>query len=269
MRADGEGRDLAVQLAQPLAPLLVPARQVLQVGRHFRLQRLDGRLQRLAFLLRQLLEILRAQHLAVLHRHHGQAGRRSDQGDVLRRRLFLDVLEDLVLAVAELLVDQLAAVAVVLRFENGRQRRVQVFDQLLHVAAEAAAQAAGEGQGDRAVRVVEIVDIAPVRRLLLMGSLFLDDLGDEAMLARAGRSQHEQVVAAGLHADAEAHGLEGAVLPQHVDVGGYFRGGRERKVREISARAQLLGGKGTGHSHSVMGVPVAGAQGGHDRKPGG
>ena len=80
------------------------------------------------------------------------------------------------------------------------------------------------------VRVVEIVDVAPVRRLFLMGRLFLDDLGDEAMLPSAGRAQHKQVVAAGLHADAETNRIEGAVLPQHVDVGTHIRGGREFPV---------------------------------------
>src|SRR5690606_33603998 len=90
-----------------------------------------------------------AQQLAVAHRREGEAVRSADQAHVLAPRLLLKRLERASMAILELLVDLGDAVAEMLALERGRYRRLQLLDELLHVAPEHTASARRETQGQR------------------------------------------------------------------------------------------------------------------------
>jgi hypothetical protein len=90
----------------------------------------------LLLLRRQLLELLRAQHLAVADRRQRQAHRRADDGEALLPRAFLQSIERLLLLLLELLLDDCLAVAVFLTLDCRRQRQLQLLDQPLDVVVQ-------------------------------------------------------------------------------------------------------------------------------------
>jgi len=91
--------------------------------------------------------------------------RRRDEAQLIPLRLFLQLVEGLVLTLLELLVDLAEAAPVAVALECGRDRAAQFVDEPHHVAPQRAAAAARQRHGDRLAVVVEVVEIAPVERL--------------------------------------------------------------------------------------------------------
>ena len=118
---DGGLGHLLVQVLQARAPLLVGLGQALEDGAELPLQGLDLGFDVAPHALRQGVEHLGLDDLALVHRRHGEAGRGAQDGDVLALRLLVQRLERLLVAGAELLVDGAPAHLVVFALEQRRQ----------------------------------------------------------------------------------------------------------------------------------------------------
>ncbi len=203
---------LAVQLAQAVAQLTLPARGM---GQHL-LQRLlhdlDVGLHALLVFLRQLLELFGREHGALFERGKGQPRRGAQQRQVAPLGLFLQLHQAGLLHLLELAFDGAAPRLVFLALEGRRKRRLHVLHQPLQVAAELAAQPAGQAQHLGAVGLVEVVDIAPVGRRRFAGRALLHGVVHQGELAHARRSQGKNVVAGTLHLHAKADGADGPLL---------------------------------------------------------
>jgi hypothetical protein len=237
--SDGEFRDLLVQFAQASPALLVPAGPEANQRLELALQLLDLCLDLRALLLRELLELLRAEQLAVAHGRHAEAGRRADDGDALCLGLLAERLRRLLLALAEFLVDGLAAVLVVLALEGRRDGRPQFVDQPVHGVPEFDGAPGRQADGARPVRGGEVVDVNPVLRGRLLrgaGAQFGEDGG---VLAGARRAEREQVVAGPIDARAERERLERALLADHDGTGLEFPGRLEAEGVRCARAVQL------------------------------
>ena len=107
-----------------------------------------------------------------MHRRHGEARRRAENGNVLSLRFTIERLERLFLPRAELFLDGTATGLIVFALEDRRQRVTQLIDRSNHVLRQLAATARGQLQGARPVRIVEVVHVDPVsRRRTLRGLL--------------------------------------------------------------------------------------------------
>ena len=125
-------------------------------------------------------------------------------------------------------------------FEHLRNAPPQKIDSGLHFFLERIGSAARQGQQARPVRVLEIVDVAAIRRKLALRVHLLDHAHDHAAAARPGKPANEQVVSRGGHLHAHPQRPQRAVLP-HVSRSGFnFRGGLEGNSRGIAAPAQLF-----------------------------
>src|SRR5690606_32257886 len=210
--ARGELGEVPVQRLDPLAALL------LQVLHRFDVlpELLGDRGHRLtgAFLLvgGKPLEFLIGQRLAVSNRRGREAGRRAHQPDVLAARLLLQPLARRAMPVLELLVDLRDAVAVVLALERGGNGFTQLVDETFHVAPQRRPLARRELQRQRLALVVEVVDVAPVRRIADRRRVALQEFLDGGVPVTAGRAEDEDVEAVLTDMHAEVERLERAVL---------------------------------------------------------
>ena len=203
---------LPVQIADRIAVLAFPLRHLLHDRFELALHLLDVALHPLALGLRQGLEHLRRQDLAVAPGRQRQPHRRAQQGDALLLGMALQFGERLLVALLELLVDDLAPRPVIVALEGRRQGRAQFPDQPLHRLAQARRTARRQLQAARLLRLVEVVDVAPVRRRRLARRPAPQEIVDQGMLAGAAGAQGIDVVALAAHGDGELDGLDRAVL---------------------------------------------------------
>ncbi len=87
--------------------------------------------------------------------------------------------------------------------------------------------------------VVEVVDVAPLRRNFLACRLLLGVLPDQGQLADAGRAQREYVVALAAHAHAEGQRIHGAVLAEYAGQLVGPGGGLEPELVRVAGRPEL------------------------------
>ena len=214
--SDREIRDLAVDLADFLAPRLVPARDLLDGFLKLLLKLLNGVLRPRALGLGQLAEVLGAHHFLAAHRREGEPHRCPDQRDLAGAGALLQLFEGLGLTLAELFVDALQPGAVLLAVEDRGNRGLQFLDQPRHVAVKFAAGARRKFQRLGPMRVLEIVDVAPIGGRFLMGRLAVQELAHGGVLAQRVGSEREQVEAVRADADTEAQRLDGPLLAQNV-----------------------------------------------------
>ncbi len=149
---------------------------------------LDLVLDALALGRRQLVEQFRRQHLAVARRGEGQTHRRAQQRDVLAFGTALQGAEGLFAALLELLLDRLAPRPVFVALEGRRQGGAQFLDEPLHRRREPGAAARRQPQTPGLLRVVEIVDVAPVGRRRLGFRPVPQQVFDHAVPAGAARA---------------------------------------------------------------------------------
>ena len=84
-----------------------------------------------------------------------------------------------------------------------------------HVIAQLVGHASAQAQGDRFVRGLEIIHIAPIRNLApRRGELLLEQFTQQRLLADAGAAQQEDVVAVVGNLQTQGQGLHCAVLAQ-------------------------------------------------------
>ncbi len=238
---DGVQRDFAIEISDLFALLLLPCRNLAQQRLQVLLQLLRRDPAALAVVFRQLLEILRSQHLAILDGRQRQSHRRPDQGDVLRLAALLQFVEGFFVAFLEVFLNDADAIAVFLALEGRRDGHAQFLHQARHVVVEGTTLAGRQAHRPRTVGFGEIVDVAPVGRRLPPAYRLLQASPDQRVLAGARRPQREQVVAAVRHPDGEADGLGGAVLAEHF--GGGFQVVRrfERQPGGVARAEQKLG----------------------------
>ncbi len=243
VRNHGPG-DFAIELDQLLARLFLPGGGAAHGLGHALLQRLDVLAVAGPLLLGQLVEHFGLDRLAVApRREHEAVGAAQDQDALLARRL-LQLAEGFLVALLERLLDGGAARLVLVGFEGTRDAGAQVAQELDHRRAQRQGPARRQPQGDRLVRLVEIVDVADVGRLGHVRRRPFEEVADDAVLAGAGLSQAEQVVALALDADAEADRLDRAGLADD-DVGRLdLVGGLEAEAGGVASPPQRCGREG-------------------------
>ena len=117
-----EARGVAIQRAHRVTLFALQPRQHAQGLLQVLFQLLDRRLRLLLALRGPGIELGRRHHLAVvLHRRHGEAHRRAQDRDALRRRLVAHRGERALVPAAALLLDGRAALLVVLALERRGQ----------------------------------------------------------------------------------------------------------------------------------------------------
>jgi hypothetical protein len=239
--AHRDAGDVAMQRAQLAQRLAAPLRHVLERLLERFLERVDRALQPLLLLRRQLGELLGLHDAVAGERAEAEAGRRAHQGDALRPCALAGVVEDALLAFAELGLDLLAPAAVLVGLERGRHGRAQVLDQALHAGAEGGRLPGRQRQRTRPVRRPEVEHVAPVRRRGQPARLRLELAPRQRVAADAFRPHGEHVVPLAPHADAELDRAERARLAERaVEVLELGRAA-EGESRGIAAAAKLVG----------------------------
>ncbi len=236
-------RDLAVEVAELVLRLAPPLRHVLDDGFQLLLQPGDRRLEALALGLGQGAEAVRLHHRVLFQRREGEARRRAHQGDALRARLVADRRDGVLLALVELGLDLLAAGAVLVGLEGGRDAGLQVLDELAHVLPELRRAAGGELQPRGLVRRVEVEHVAPVRRHRLACGALGEQLPHDRVPPVPLGSHGVEVEPLGADADAEADRLHRPRLREHPFRVLQVVGGGEARRGQVAAAAQLLGGE--------------------------
>jgi hypothetical protein len=110
-------------------------------------------------------------------------------------------------------------------------------------AAQAVAGPGGQGEQLRLAGVVEVVDVAPVRRHRPLGGGALDEVGHRVVLADAGRPEGEDVEARVLDVDAEGERGGGARLADDAGQRLGFGGGLEAEGVGVAGAVKLVGGE--------------------------
>src|SRR4029077_9900673 len=90
----------------------------------------------------------------------------------------------------------------------------QKINARFHFFSECVGLAARQGQQARAVNVLEIVDVAAIRRGLSLEAHFLNHADDHPAATGAGKTADEQVVSRGVQLNAHAQGAQRAILSQ-------------------------------------------------------
>ena len=125
-------------------------------------------------------------------------------------------------------------------FEDLRDAPAQEINARFDFLLESVGQAARQGQQSRAVGVLEIVDVAAVRRGLRLRMQILDHAHDHAAAAGSGKSADEQVVSGSSQFDAHLQRAQGALLAHiargRLDLGRRFEG----NARGIAAPPEFI-----------------------------
>ncbi len=187
------------------------------------------------------------QRLAVHDREHRDAGRGHLDGEALLDRPGLALLHQL-LPFCDEFFDHLARFGLV-RFvvEDCPDVTAEVLKQLLELTPQFGAGAAGEAQGAWPVGLIEVVDVAPVVYgcvSVVPGPLThgFGQVGPyDGVLAGAGETGNEDVVAGFLDAQAESERGDGAVLADERGRRLDLIGAVERKAGRIASPAKSPG----------------------------
>ncbi|MNF99841.1 hypothetical protein D3C84_827580 [compost metagenome] len=100
--------------------------------------------------------------------------------------------------------------------EHRREGGQQVVDQTADIADERPGAARRQFQGARLARLVEIVDVNPVRRRLQALAFGLEVTFDERESPGAGLTHDKHVVTGTGHGDAELQGFDRTFLAKHT-----------------------------------------------------
>lgn len=244
-----------VQLPDSLSkiPLLLwdGAEYVLQLL----LELLDGGFEFFAAIIRHLLELIGRDHLPVLHGSEGESGGSANECEASLLSPLAQSLELGSVLLLKLLLDHLPSGLILLALERARQRTGQLVGEPFHFLFERTAHAGRKLQGPGFGRLLEVIDVAPVRGGLVLFGILLQDVANDLIFVGLFGSEREDVIAPVVHLDAERERPGGAPLPQdalrHGQVGGGLEGepiygtcSLEAIGREFEARPV---GRGIGH----------------------
>ena len=214
--ADGQARGLAVQFLDLVAGLQPPARDPLDDLLQFLLQFLDRVLDLPTLLPGQLFVFLRPDHLPAADRRHGIAARCADQLNAALQRPIREFLEGPVVSLLGLLFDFLNAVLVLFQLQRGGNGGLEFFHQMRHVTLQLGSQTGRQAERPGLVRLLEVVDVAPVVGRGLVGGLFAQEVVDRGAFAEPGRAEHEHVVPIPPNADPKLDGVQRRGLAQNL-----------------------------------------------------
>ena len=124
-------------------------------------------------------------------------------------------------------------------FKYLRNSPPQEVDPRLHIFAENICGAARQRQQSRAVRNLEIVDVAAVQRGLCFRMQLLNHLGDRAAAAGSGQAADKDVVTRRGEFDAHLQCTQRAFLADKSFASWGLCRGFKRNARQIAAPAQL------------------------------
>jgi hypothetical protein len=187
------------------------------------------------------LVLLGGDRLAVDDRHERDADLGELDGKSQGAGLLGQLVEEALLALLILLDQGVHAALVFLALEGLGDFGLQVFDQVVHLVLEHARLARRQAEGQRAVGVAEVVDVAPVVGGRHRRSDVVEEPLDHRGLAGAGQAAHVDVVARRRDVEPEA---DGAHRPLLLDEPLERRDLRRRSEGEhgpVAAAAQLLG----------------------------
>ena len=204
--------ELGVDRFHALGAFVLPAVDRLDHAFQSVVQLLDHSLGLILAGARQIVELRGRKQLALAHRADGVAAGRADHHHVPRARCFVKLAEERGFALLIFLLNVADAAPVFVAAELARHADQQPFDQLFHVAPELRALTRRQLQRPRTRWVVEVIDVAPVRRQPACGSLPRQQLLDQGALAHARGAGDVEVVAFTGHVHAELDGRDGAVL---------------------------------------------------------
>jgi hypothetical protein len=123
---------------------------------------LESRLESAALGLRHAFEDRRFDRLSVTHRRDGKPHRSLDEPDAPFRRAPGHVGQRGASPFGQLLVDLLVTQPVLLGFQGRRHRGPEIVNQLGHVVEERHTSPGRQRNRMRPVRLLEVVDVAPV-----------------------------------------------------------------------------------------------------------
>ena len=237
--------DFAIEEPHALVVFLLPGGHVLQRLGKLLLERLDHTLDALALRFRQRIELFGLQHLALMfvaamNRREREARRRAQQSDALLLGAAAQALEGPFLTLAIILVDGLAAVLIFLAFEDAGDGDLQILDEAGHAVFQRRAGARRKLQHDGFIGRREAHHIGPVG-----GRAFADgDVGEKArhrlVLARAVRTEDEEIVALAADRGAEAERVEHTLLPRKAGQVFKLRRRLEFKRAEVAGAIEKL-----------------------------
>ena len=198
----------------------------------------------------QLPELIRRHgRFVVLHRHEGKAVGRAHQGHAERPRLPAEGLQLGFFTLLFFFLHGFEATAVFVALKNRADGGNQLLDEVLHVALQACAAAAGQAQQLRTVGVDEVVDVAPVGRRLAAHALVLQQLTDDGVAAAARFTEQEEVVTFVMDVEAQMYRLNGPPVNHRSVQVGEGVGAGEGEFRRIAGGVQCLGRKGRRRAH--------------------
>jgi hypothetical protein len=239
-RVDRRLGGAALERLDPLVRLAVPLRQLAKDPVELGVERLDRGPQTPLLVFRQPREGLGVDDLPLLRGRQGPAERRANERHAARGGPGSQLLEGLVAARAELLVDLLMALAVLVRLQRGGNRRPDLLDEPRDVRAKLRTHPLGEGQRPRPVGLIEVVDVAPVTRRGFGRRPLFQKPPHDGVLAGPRRSQGEEIVAVAADLDAKRDRRHGAVLSQGDRRVRQFVRRLEAQVRRIARPVEML-----------------------------
>ena len=185
--------------------------------------------------IRQCIELFRAQHFFVFSQGGESKSRRGlDQRYILFFSLFTEFVQGDGVTIFQFLLNFLRLCPVFVTVKSSRYDHLDLLYKLFHVLFETDPHSWRQAQGRGFMGLIKIIDIAPVRCRSLLRRGPGDYLPDRGELARAGRTEGEQIVAAALDADSKIHGIEGAVLSDHHINFFQFLGGIKVMISKIT-----------------------------------
>ena len=161
-------------------------------------------------------------------------------GDVLAFGGLLNDAEGRFAARLELLLDRLAPGAVFVALEGRRQGGAQLRDESFHRGRERGAVPRRQFEGAGLLRIVEIVDVAPVGRCRLALRPVAQQILDHGVPAGAARAEGIDVVPLGLDAQREVERLDGALLADQPGRLIELAAQLERQLGRVAAAIQQI-----------------------------
>ncbi len=237
---DCRQRGFAVELLDPLAPFPLPLRDVAEDFFQSLLQSGDGGFEPASVLFLQFFVFVRRNHLMVAGRSERKSFLGAQQHDILLHSILGQFLERLLLALGELFLDCARFGAVFFALEQQRDRGAQIIDQLFHIRAQFRTLAAWQLKRLRLVRLGEVIEIAPIRRLAFVLCFLFEELPHHAALAYARGTEHKKIIAVMTDACTEVHRIHRAHLADDLGDIRQFCRGLEFELTRIADMMELL-----------------------------
>ena len=250
--ADGEQRDVTVQRPHALVRLAIDLAERPDELRDLLLDVVLRGVERVPGRLRQLLELVGPDGVAVDERNHHDSCRGQLDRDVPACRIVADPRQDLLAALLEVGHRRVAPLPIAVALERARDLLARGLDEGLHRRRELARATARQARGDRPPRLVEVEQVDPVGGSRAACGVLAEQRldGRPAPGARCARDQH--VVAAPRNTEGELDCRGGAVLVDATRRRRELGRGREAERLRIARPAQRVAPSVRGHRRGPL-----------------